>query len=224
MKPAVTEVSALTGHQFQNAALLEHALTLGFGNYKIGYERLEFLGDRVLGLIIAQMLYESFPNEKEGGLAKRHAFLVSGETLAQLAEKWSLAQYLIVPKGEEKAANRHSVNVLSDVVEAIIAALYLDGGLSAAETFIRKHWQKMLEDVRETPLNPKTALQEWTQKRGLPLPVYEILKKEGAQHEPVFTVQVAVQGLTPVCATEKSKHGAEKSAAELLLKEINANG
>ena len=224
MTKAFLRFADVLEYSFNDETLLKKALTLGFGNYNIGYERLEFLGDRVLGLIVAEMLCRAFPDEKEGGLAVRHAFLVSGEILAAVAEKAGIPEYLIVSKTEESAVNRHSVNILADVCEAVIAALYLDGGLDEAKKFVEKYWAPLLETVKNAPLNPKTALQEWTQKSQIPLPVYTVVKKEGSQHEPIFTVEAAVRGYSPVRATASSKHGAEKEAAALLLKEIKGNG
>lgn len=224
MENSFSSFAAVLEYDFKHPSLLKQALTLGFGNYKIGYERLEFLGDRVLGLIVAQMLYKTFPNEKEGGLAARHAYLVSGETLAKVAEKIGLPEYLIIAKEEQNAVSRHSVNILSDVTEAVIAALYLDGGMDRAEQFVQKHWADLIAQVKQPPVNPKTALQEWAQKQGFSLPLYQVLKKEGVQHAPVFTVQVSVQGRKPLIAVGTSKHIAERNAAALMLKEIEANG
>ena len=208
-------------HVFRNEALLKQAVTLGFGNYFIGYERLEFLGDRVLGLIVAEMLYETYPDEPEGDLAKRHSELVRAETLAVVAEKMDLGDYFIFPKSESNSIDRHSKTLLSDVCEACVAALYLDAGLPAAEHFIRKYWTPLMQESKLPPVDAKTRLQEWAQARKLPLPAYRVLSVTGPDHDPEFLMQVSVKGVKPVTAHGNSKRSAGQAAAAALLKVVN---
>ena len=205
-------------YSFKNEKLAAQALRLGV-NGDVGYERLEFLGDRVLGLIVARMLYDSFPNEKEGGLASRHAYLVSAPVLAKISESLGLADFLIVPKAEQTALNLHSVNLLSDICEAVIAAVYLDGGLAEAEKFVRRHWTPLMSEVVKAPVNAKTALQEWAMSKAFPLPQYVVLEKTGPEHLPVFKVSVTVRDHNAV-GEGASKHAAEQQAAAALLKKL----
>lgn len=218
------ELYAPLEYRFKNDSLLKQAVTLGFGNYFVGYERLEFLGDRVLGLIVADMLFHAYPKEPEGDLAKRHSKLVRAETLAVVAEELRLGDYFIFPKSEANAIDKHSKTLLSDVCEAIIAALYLDGGLEAAERFIRRFWTPLMQEAASPPVDPKTALQEWAQGKKLPLPVYKVLSVTGPDHDPVFVMEVSVKGEKPVTARGSSKRAAGQAAAAELLKAVSSNG
>lgn len=217
------------GHTFADARYLLEAVThpsvagIGRGPRPAGghYERLEFLGDRVLGLVIAQWLLERFPEENEGGLAKRHTALVRAEALAGVAETLELGRYLRLAPGEADAGGRTKPAILADACEAVIGALYLDGGLDVAAAFIRSHWAGRIDAAELPPIEPKTALQEWALGRGLPLPVYEQVSRTGLDHEPVFTVRVAVQGKGSEMATGASKRAAEKAAAAQLLQRLD---
>jgi ribonuclease-3 len=160
--------------------------TRGASGNLISYERLEFLGDRVLGLIIAKLLFQRFPAEPEGDLARRLAALVRKETLAGGAENPS---------------------VLADACEAVIGALYLDGGLAAAERFVLSYWTPFLEAEDTPPQDAKTALQEWAQGRALPLPAYREVARNGPPHEPHFTVEVRVEGHEPARAQGAAPSG-----------------
>lgn len=216
------------GHQFKQKNLLQDALThpsLGGGGKRkrpaAAYERLEFLGDRVLGLTIADWLYELFPEASEGELSKRQAGLVNRVTLKKIAVALELPRFLRVAKGDQAAAQR-SQTVLADAIEALIGALYRDGGLEVARAFIKRHWQAPLNSQKqpEAFLDPKTVLQEWVQARGLPLPVYKVLRREGPAHAPKFAVEVAVQGHPPAEAEGSSKREAEKLAAATILERL----
>ena len=206
------------GHTFKDKKLLRQALTLGFENHSAGYERLEFLGDRVLGVIVAKMLYLAFPDEQEGDLARRFTALTRAETLALVTQKLGVDRYLIsaVPSNKPDLTKA----VLSDVCEAVIAALFLDGGLEAAEQFVTKHWTPLMEMPSSPPVDSKTKLQEWAQARKLPLPVYTQLDQKGPDHNPVFVMQVAVAGVEPVSASGQSKREASQAAAAELLKRL----
>lgn len=210
-------------HSFQDESLLKQAVTLGFGNYFVGYERLEFLGDRVLGLIVADMLFHAYPAEPEGDLAKRHSKLVRAETLAIVAEELHLGDYFIFPKSEANAIDKHSKTLLSDVCEAVIAALYLDGGLETAARFVKRYWTPLMQEAAVPPVDSKTALQEWAQGRKLPLPVYKVLSVTGPDHDPVFVMEVSVKGVKPVTARGNSKRSASQAAAAELLKVVKPN-
>ncbi|MDE1901910.1 MAG: ribonuclease III [Alphaproteobacteria bacterium] len=218
------------GHVFANPRLLEDALThpsladakstgaKNAGRKKGGrpYERLEFLGDRVLGLAIAEWLYETFPTANEGEMAKRHAALVNREALRAVAQEIGLGQFVRLARGEDAGAARKNLATLPDAMEAVIGALYLDGGFAAARDFIHRLWQRDIA-VSETPADPKTALQEWAQGRGLPLPAYRTIANSGPAHAPKFLIEASVKGFAPVQAEGDSKRAAQKAAAAALL-------
>lgn len=207
------------GHSFKAPAVLARALVhrSAATSDTTSYERLEFLGDRVLGLAVAEILYRRFPTEAEGSLARRHTALVRKEALARVAEAVQLGRFITMSKGEEDAGGRENPAILADVCEAVLGALYLDGGLAPAKAFIERHWSAIMEEAAAPPKDAKTALQEWAQQRGKPLPVYETVGSEGPDHSPVFTIQVSVQGLAPARATGTSKRAAAQLAAQTLL-------
>jgi len=225
-------LSETLGHRFARPALLTEALThasavsrqRGRGVSGQGYERLEFLGDRVLGLVVAELLWRRFPDEAEGALTRRHTQLVRREALAQVARSIDLGRHLILSPGEDVARTREVAGVLGDACEAVIAALYLDGGLVAAERFIHRYWARLVEADATPPRDPKTALQEWAQARGYALPRYDTLNIEGPAHERRFTVSVTVAALAPEAAAGTSKRAAEVAAAAALLARIAADG
>lgn len=205
---------------FEDVKLLEAALTHASLQKKEGdYERLEFLGDRVLGLVVAALLYKAFPAENEGDLAKRHTALVQQKTLVDVALALDLPSHLRLSSGERKAGGLHKDTILSDAVEALIGAIYLDGGYAKAEKFITRIWQDKLA-AAAPPEDAKTMLQEWAQARGLPLPEYRVLSKAGSDHAPVFEIGVEVEGFILISAKSSSKRQAEKDAAALMLKHI----
>ncbi|MBI4183796.1 MAG: ribonuclease III [Proteobacteria bacterium] len=219
------DVRTVFGHDFRHPELLRRALThtsvpraraAGGENY----ERLEFLGDRVLALVVAEMLLEEFPAEREGAIARRHAALVRREALARVATGLGLARFLHLSRGEEESGGRSNPALLADACEAVIGALYLDGGLEAAARFVRGHWRPLLAEAPTPPRDAKTALQEWAQARGLALPTYRLVAAEGPPHEPRFTVEVALAGVVPALAKGASKRAAEKAAARALLRRL----
>ena len=217
---------AALGHRFADPRLLEQAVThasLPGGGARSGdYERLEFLGDRVLGLVVAELLYRRFPGEAEGSLAKRFAALVSGECLARVAASIGLGRHLRLSRGEEETGGRANTGLLADCCEAVIGALYLDGGLPAAAAFIARYWEGPIEADLAPPQDPRTALQEWAQARGLPLPAYETVQEEGPPHDPTFIVRVAVEGFPPADGSARSKRAAATAAAAALLQGLLA--
>jgi ribonuclease III len=215
------------GHTFDKSELLLEALTHPSavrrrGISRRGYERLEFLGDRVLGLIVAELLWRRFPTEAEGELTRRHTHLVRRDALAEVAQAVGLGAQVIVSPGEDAAGVRENQSVLADVCEAVIAALYLDGGLPAARRFVESRWEARLSALGEPPRDPKTTLQEWVQARGLPLPAYRTVATEGPAHRRRFTVTVSVEGLNPATASGTSKRAAETAAAAAALATLDA--
>jgi ribonuclease-3 len=224
-----TEAETLLGHRFVRPDLLREALThrsaagggrgakapKGTGSN----ERLEFVGDRVLGLLIAEWLAERFPREQEGELGRRLAHLVSQPVLAALAEEAGLPALLSVAPGESRAGVRKRATVLADAMEALIGALFLDGGLDAARRFVRAAWDAAMVAQADPPKDAKTALQEWAQRRGLDLPVYRVVSREGPPHAPVFVIAVEVGGQTGT-GTAGSKRVAEQAAAEDLMPKL----
>jgi ribonuclease III len=174
----------------------------------------------VLALAVAEQLLDRFPHEREGSIAKRHVSLVRRETLAEVAHTIGLGRFLIISRGEDEAGARASDTILSDAMEAVIGALYLDGGLAAAQNFILKHWNPLLEMDLRPPQDPKTTLQEWAQGKRLPLPVYDTVAQTGPAHAPEFTVEVRVEGLAPHRASGRSKRLAEQAAASAMLETI----
>jgi ribonuclease-3 len=180
---------------------------------------LEFIGDRVLGLVMAEWLADRFPREQEGELGRRLAHLVSQPVLAGVAETVGLAAALSVSPGEAKAGVAKRATVLADALEAALGALYLDGGLPAARDFVRRAWHEAMTVQADPPKDAKTALQEWAQKRGLDLPAYLISARSGPPHAPEFTVTVTV-GASEATGVAGSRRAAEQLAAEALLQRL----
>jgi ribonuclease-3 len=204
------------GHDPRDLALFERALT----HSSVGgdsYERLEFLGDRVLGMVMAAALFERYPNEPEGNLSKRFNGLVDRETCAENGREIGVPALVKLGKQAREDGANQSDNVIGDVVEALIGALFLDGGLDAAKRFILDLWQPDLSSQRRAPQHPKSALQELAAARGVKAPIYEVVARTGAHHAPRFTVKVAVQQLGEATAEGASKQEAETAAASSLL-------
>lgn len=215
------------GHRFARPELLSRALThssvpRGPSGRQLSNQRLEFLGDRVLGLVVAQFLHERFPDEDEGALALRYAALVRRESLARVAEAIGLGRHIVMSPAEEEMGGRSNPSLLADAGEAVIAALYLDGGLRTAAEFIHHHWKPIMEEDPRPPQDAKTTLQEWAQGRGMDLPVYRETGRLGPPHAPVFSVEVSLEGLTPATATGPSKRIAEQAAAKAMLEQLEA--
>ena len=210
------------GHRFNNPKLLVQALThSGATRDRLqSNERLEFLGDRVLGLALAGMLLDSFPGEAEGKIAYRFSALARAQSLARVALDIGLAPYVRLARGEEEIGGRDNPSIQADCCEAIIAALYLDGGLEVAETFVHEHWRPLMSEDLAPPKDAKTLLQEWAQARGLALPVYRVTNEEGPAHAPRFTVEASVHEMKPATGEGASKQAAEQNAAETLMDRI----
>ncbi|MBC6405030.1 MAG: ribonuclease III [Rhodospirillales bacterium] len=208
------------GHRFARPDLLQEALTHASATpagKRISYERLEFLGDRVLGLAVAALLLKRFPEEPEGPLAQRFAVLVSRETLAEVASELDLPNLIVMAASEAAGGGRENTATLADVCEAVIGALFLDGGYAAADSMVRSFWQERAVEDRRPPRDPKTALQEWAQARSLPLPHYREIRRDGPPHAPDFTIEVQVAGFPPENGQGRAKRQAERRAAETLL-------
>jgi ribonuclease III len=211
------------GYIFKDTTLLAQALTHPSASKRKdagrAYERLEFLGDRVLGLVMADWLYALYPNEAEGELARRHAALVKRDALVKIAEALNLGNAMKFAKGEEASARgRHTM--LADAVEAVIGAIFLDGGFKPAQKFIQTHFADMVRTGGTAARDAKTALQEWAQARKLGTPVYDVVGKSGPAHAPSFTIQVSIGKEKPVTAEGKSKQQAEQAAATALLEQV----
>lgn len=171
----------------------------------------------MLNLVVAQHLLKRYPDEKVGQLARRHAALVREEALADVARRAGIIEFIRLSAGEELSGGRNNPAIMADCCEAVIAALYLDGGFKPAERFIAKFWAQLLNQTPRPPKDPKTALQEWAQSRGLPLPTYSTVGQSGPDHDPTFTVRVQVKGYPPTTATGRSKRLAEQIAAQVLV-------
>lgn len=224
----MTDFSSIIDYQFTSPGLLKEALThpslsRSQQESKEGvknYERLEFLGDSVLGLVISDLLIHAYPNENEGDLARRKAGLICREMLANIASDMELGKYLSMTSGEKNLGGKENAANLENALEAVIGALYLDGGIEVAKTFIQTYWGDAMQEMKAPPMDPKTALQEWAQALGKPLPKYVLLKQEGPSHSPIFTIEVRVEGEPPVQAQGTSKRMAERSAAEQMLESV----
>src|SRR5918997_2566942 len=201
--PAPPDIEAFAreqvGHRFARPELLRQALThRSAADPRRGQldsnERLEFIGDRVLGLLMAEWLIERFPEEREGELGRRFGALVAWDTLAAVAEALDLGSALVVPPGEGRAGLTGRRNVLADAFEALLGALYLDGGLDAARAFLRRVFAPLVEADARPQASAKSRLQEWLQGRGLGLPEYRIASAAGPPHQPVFVVSVSAAG------------------------------
>jgi len=207
------------GHSTRNLDLFERALT----HSSVGgdsYERLEFLGDRVLGVVIARALYDRHPGEPEGSLSKRYNALVARETCAEVGRELGIPAQLRLGKQARGDGANQSDNVVGDAVEALIGALLLDGGMSEAERFILARWEPYLAGQGLAPQHPKSGLQELAAARGRKPPVYEIVSRTGAHHSPKFTVRVSVGSLGEATAEGSSKQEAETAAAAALLEQL----
>lgn len=234
---ASEDPAELIGHAFTRPELLAEALThpsalprsrqsgrrraRRSGTPRGDYERLEFLGDRVLGLVIADLLWRGFEDEREGPLTRRLTNLVRRDALARVAAAIGLDRHMLLSPAEAAAGAARNPGILADVLEAVIAAIYLDGGLPAAVAFIERFWEPLIAEMEAPPSDAKTTLQEWAQGRGLPLPAYELVATSGPDHAPHFTVAVRVAGQAEASATASSKRAAETAAAAGLLQRLN---
>jgi ribonuclease-3 len=211
------------GHRLSDRALLKRALTHASADAVISNERLEFLGDRVLGLIIAEKLHALFPDDAEGALALKFNALARGAACARAAEDAGLSEFIILAQSEKASGGRHKPAILSGACEAVIAALYLDGGMEAAKRFVETYWTGQFENLSADMRDAKTRLQEWAQARAknAPAPAYALIGREGPDHAPRFVVEVSVPGLDAERGEGGSKREAEQDAATRLLAKVD---
>jgi len=217
-------------HRFADWTLLRRALThpsVGGGHRSRGeragalaFERLEFLGDRVLAVIIAEWLLEAYPDEPEGSLSRRLSASVRAEAVGEVARALGLGEHLRLSPGESTGGGREKASILADAGEAVLGAVFLDGGLEAARRMVRRHWKPIMARSDQPPQDAKTRLQEWAQGRGKPLPVYEIVKRTGPAHRPSFEVSVTIEGEAPAGGSGSARRVAEQVAAEALLRRL----
>jgi len=220
------ELSALEarlGYRFRDPALAALALThlsarsAGGQGRAQSYQRLEFLGDRVLGVVIASRLYEAFPKASEGALSMRFAKLVRRETCAEIASLWDVGPHVALGLGEARGGGRKKTAILADVCEALIGAAFVDGGFAAAEALVLGAWGERITADAEPARDAKTGLQEWAQSRALSPPHYEEVERSGPAHAPHFVMRVVVEGFEPETGAATSKRAAEQAAARAFL-------
>jgi ribonuclease-3 len=211
-------LSEKLGYRFHDETLLKRALTHAGADSERSNERLEFLGDRVLALIVSENLYLRYPEEDEGALTRRVHALVRWEACAKVGEEIGLWDHLVLTRSES-AGGRARGPIVGSACEAVIAALYLDGGMAAARGFIERQWETMFADAGADVRDAKTRLQEWAQARGkdAAAPVYSLREQEGPDHAPRFVVEARVKGFEPVTGQGGSKRQAEQDAAAKLL-------
>jgi len=218
----LSELETRLGHSFKDKDLLTRALTHASASSIVSNERLEFLGDRVLGLVIAEQLHHRFPEDPEGILALKLNALVRSEACAKAADKIGLGEFLILANSEVASGGRRKGAILAGACEAMIAALYLDGGFKVAHDFILANWEEQFAGLNRDMRDAKTALQEWAQaKKGGAAPVYKLIKREGPDHAPRFVVEASVAGQEPVTGEGSSKREAEQAAARAMLAKLD---
>lgn len=216
---AINAAEERIGYQFSDQARLVRALThsslrdSGSGNY----ERLEFLGDRVLGFCVAELLFSEFREASEGELSVRLNALVSALACAEVADELGLHEFIRTGADVKKLTGKRMVNVRADVVESIIAAIYLDGGMEAAKDFVLRNWTARARISGAERRDAKTELQEWAHARFGVAPTYRVTDRSGPDHEPVFVVSVEIKGAAPASGESRSKRAAEQAAAEAIL-------
>lgn len=222
VKPPIADLENAMGHVFKNRDLLSRALThvsavASDAARSETYQRLEFLGDRVLGLAVSDMLCAAFPEAAEGELSRRLADLVRKESCADVAVEWGVGPHLKLGDGEAQTGGRKKVAILGDVCEALIGAVFLDAGFEEARDVIVKAWTARMHAPRRPLRDPKTALQEWAQARAKATPIYREVSRSGPPHAPVFVIAVEIEDFGPAEAMGSSKRIAEQSAAQVFL-------
>ncbi|MDA7569111.1 ribonuclease III [Pseudemcibacter sp.] len=222
MSSQYSELYEILGYSFKDESLIREALTHPSLEGTPSYQRLEFIGDRVLGLAIAAWMFELHPNADEGGLASRHTNLVRREACAKIAADLNLGDFIHMAKSSEDTGGRKRETIIADVCESVIGAIYLEAGYLEAEKFIRKFWHEMAHNVKVAKRDAKTRLQELVQSRGKSTPVYTTIDKKGPDHQPTFTIVVSVQGEGEETAKGFSKRDAEQLAAEKILKRLKS--
>lgn len=247
-----SELEDKLDYQFQDAALLQRALThasvrvsrsppsakkSGKSKHKgtaagarqslevrADNERLEFLGDRVLGLVVAELLWQADPLATEGDLARRFNHLVRKEACASVARSLALGDYLILGTSEEDSGGRQKLTILGDAMEGLLGAIFIDGGFEVARSIVREQWAPLIGAMPDEAVDPKSQLQEWAQGQGLPLPRYKELARSGPDHKPLFTAQVEIQGFQAASGQGANKRAAQQAAAEELLRRETGSG
>ena len=219
MKIKIKNLETLIDIKFKNVSLLENSMIHKSFDRHNNNEKLEFLVDRVLGLIISKKLLEVYPDEKEGIIDKKFANLVNKKACAKIALNLNLKKFMTLGDSY-KGLNRSDDKILSDCLEALIGAIFLDSGLNVSEKFILKYWNEYLKKSELTLIDPKTKLQEYSLKTFKKLPLYKIQKQSGPQHSPIFKVQVTIQDSGIFAATGSSKKNAEQNAAKKLITEL----
>ena len=220
-------IERMIGYGFRNPRLLQQAFVhrslarTEASGAPHNNQRLEFLGDAVLGMVIAEMLYQHYADAAEGELSRRLVALVNGEVLTDIARELNLGEYLQLSESESAHDGRNNASNLEDALEALIAAIYLDSGIEATRNFITRFWQRRLQTLITAPKDPKTTLQEWAQARSLPLPEYHVIAEEGPAHAPIFTIEISVQGYPAITAQGKNKKLAERDAASNMLRHLH---
>ncbi|WP_336294099.1 ribonuclease III [Bartonella sp. CB169] len=219
-RPVIDQLERLTGHHFADEGRLKKALTHSSvqDSEQGNYERLEFLGDRVLGLVIAKMLYQLFPQASEGELSVRLNGLVNAQTCADIALEIGLPDMIHVGFEMRSLKRRRLTNIYADVIESLIAVIYLDGGLESVCPFIEKYWQSRAKKMDAARRDAKTELQEWAHVQGGVQPHYRVIKRSGPDHDPVFMVEVSILGFASEIGQGNSKRCAERMAAEKILR------
>ncbi len=219
---AIQRFSERLGHRFSDEDLLRQALThASASNNKVNdNQRLEFLGDRVLGLVISQALFEADRSAREGQLAPRFNALVRKEACAEVAEQINLGDALMLGRSEMRSGGRRKVALLGDAMEAVIAAVYLDSGFSTAQALILRLWGERIFTAEARAVDPKSALQEWAQGRGLPTPIYADISRSGPDHQPVFVVEATLSSGQAARGQAASKKAAQVQAATALLAQV----
>lgn len=216
-------LEAAIGYEFADRALLERALThasmrTGRRPQPPDNERLEFLGDRVLGLVIAELLVELYPEASEGDLARRFNRLVRGDTCAAVAKRLGIGPALVLSTSESDSGGREKNTILADAIEAILGAIFMEAGFDVARKTVRRLWDPLLERQPDgSAIDPKSALQEWAQGKGMALPEYALISRKGPDHQPHFTAEVRIAGRPPARGEGASKRSAEQSAARAML-------
>jgi ribonuclease-3 len=219
-------LEVVLGHQFADKAMLEQAVTHASATSpaRPDNQRLEFLGDRVLGLIVAEALLAAYPGEAEGTLAPRFNALVQRDTLAEVAVEIGLGEFLRLGRSEATSGGRKKKAILADAMEAVIAALFVDGGMAVARRFIVSRWQARLDAPDTAPMDAKTRLQEWSQGRGMTTPGYAVTARAGPDHAPKFTIEVSLETGETATGAATSKKRAEQRAAAALLAQLGLSG
>ena len=220
MSALIAFIQKVTGHAPKDPTLFERAMTHG-SHGGVSYERLEFLGDRVLGLAIARWLYERYPSEPEGQMSRRYNALVARETCADVGRALGVPPEIRLGRQAREDRAASSDNVVGDVVEALLGALFMERGLDVAEAFVRTHWAPFLDGQKRAPMHPKSGLQEYAAQHGLGVPAYELVSRFGPHHAPTFKVKVGLGAHGAAEAEGDSKQDAETAAAAALLSQLN---